>query len=190
MKSFIISVALLFSSLQGLAAETIFGNAVPANEAELNDTAPVELGLKFQALTDGTVSAVRFYRGVAIPSGYRASLWDSNGNLLATGIIIEGQSPVPGWQTVQFSNPVSITANTTYVASYFASNGQYAFEEGMDYDITNGNLVALGGIDNDGNGVYKYDSVSGFPTDTYNNTNYFVDVVFTAAPLTAKKHSR
>jgi hypothetical protein len=33
------------------------------------------------------------------------------------------------------------------------------------------------GVDGN-NGVYRYGSAPGFPTSSYNNTNYWVDVVF------------
>ena len=51
-------------------------------------------------------------------------LWDASGNLLATATFT-GET-ASGWQEVDFTNPVAITANTTYVASYFAPAGGYA----------------------------------------------------------------
>jgi hypothetical protein len=55
------------------------------------------------------------------------------------------------------------------------------------------NAFATTGIDNpplhalangvDGpNGVYLYSSTSGFPINTYNSTNYWVDIVYTVTP--------
>jgi hypothetical protein len=50
---------------------------------------------------------------------------------------------------------------------YFASGG-----------VQNGPLEALAdGVDG-GNGVYRYGASSGFPTLTYQATNYWVDVAF------------
>jgi len=85
-----------------------------------------------------------------------------------------------GWQEVTFATPVTITANTVYVASYHTDVGRYA---------ANGNYL-VSGVDNaplhalaDGvggaNGVYRYGSTA-FPTDTWHATNYWVDVAFTA----------
>ena len=34
--------------------------------------------------------------------------------------------PASGWQQVNFSTPVTITANTTYIASYLAPKGHYS----------------------------------------------------------------
>ncbi|TFD80602.1 DUF4082 domain-containing protein, partial [Cryobacterium psychrophilum] len=33
-----------------------------------------------------------------------------------------------------------------------------------------------------GNGVYRYGTTTGYPTSTYNNSNYWVDVVFMTGP--------
>ena len=38
--------------------------------------------------------------------------------------------PPPGWQQATFSAPVAVTANTTYVASYYAPNGRYSCDNG------------------------------------------------------------
>ena len=86
-----------------------------------------------------------------------------------------------GWQQANFSTPIQVTANTTYIASYYAPNGDYAVDSGM---------FAYSGVDNSplhvpaspavtgGNGVYGYGSSPAFPTSTYNAANYWVDVVF------------
>ena len=42
--------------------------------------------------------------------------------------------------------------------------------------MTNGPLTALAG-----GGVYAYGSSNTFPTSTYNNNNYWVDVVYSTA---------
>ena len=38
-----------------------------------------------------------------------------------------------GWQEVDFSQPVTIDANTTYIASYFAPNGHYSANSAYFY---------------------------------------------------------
>jgi len=156
-------------------------SVVPANPVEPDDGA-VELGVRFTSTVGGSVSAVRFYRGVAIPSGYAVHLWDAAGNLLATGVAIEGQGPAPGWQTVTFG-PVAIQPGHVYTASYYASTGGYAAEPGAfdgDANYQNGPLTLLSANAVGGNGVFAYGASGEFPTETYSNTNYFVDVVFTA----------
>lgn len=159
--------------------QTIFGARTPSGAAT-GDNRPVEVGVKFQASVDGVVNAVRFYRHAAIASGYVANLWTADGTLLATGRVVEGQSPAPGYQEVRFAAPVPIRPATTYVASYFASAGGYAFEAGgFSRRVTSGALSALDDETARGNGVYRYGPTSAFPTETFAAANYWVDVTFT-----------
>ena len=85
-----------------------------------------------------------------------------------------------GWQQVNFSSPVAIAANTTYVASYFDPQGHYSDQSpGFSSGVDNPPLHALANnISPDG--VYKYSTTSAFPNLTFNATNYYVDVVFRA----------
>ena len=72
----------------------------------------------------------------------------------------------------------SITANTTYVAGYLAPNGHYSdTPSGFSSAVTSTPLTALAN-GTSANGVYAYSSSSVFPTNTYNSTNYWVDVLF------------
>ena len=102
-------------------------------------------------------------------------MWSSTGTLLATATFTN--ETASGWQTVTFSNPVAITAGTTYVASYH-SNGRYAAT--ANYFTTarvNGPLTAPAS----NNGVYAYGTGNLFPTSTYGAANYWVDVIFSPA---------
>jgi hypothetical protein len=84
-----------------------------------------------------------------------------------------------GWQQVNFAVPVAITANTLYVASYHTDVGMYSVTRPYFTTAYNNaplRAPATGSVG--GNGVYRY-GASGFPTQTYQSTNYWVDVVFT-----------
>ncbi|OLC50454.1 MAG: hypothetical protein AUH43_05110, partial [Acidobacteria bacterium 13_1_40CM_65_14] len=145
------------------------------------DTGNVEIGTKFRTNVGGTISGIRFYKFSANTGTHIGSLWSSTGTKLA-GATFAGET-ASGWQQVNFATPVTITANTTYVASYHANAGRYAvnsqyFAAG---GVTNGPLTALAdGVDG-GNGVYKYGTGSIFPNLTFNSENYWVDVVFNGA---------
>ena len=93
--------------------------------------------------------------------------------------------PVPGWQHASFAAPIPISANTTYVAAYYAPNGLGAkTTEGLANGVAAGPLNAPAGASIGGNGIFAY-GYFGFPSQIYENTNYFVDVVFipvTSAP--------
>jgi hypothetical protein len=151
---------------------SIWDNAAPAGAVDAADTSPVTLGLRFQASSDGVITGVRFYRESDNTGSHTGSLWAADGTLLATGTFT-GESG-SGWQELDFSTPVPVTAGTTYVASYHTDAGHYAFTgSGLASAVTNGPLTALAV-----GGVYAYGSANTFPASTYNATNYWVDVVY------------
>ncbi|MGN6283976.1 MAG: DUF4082 domain-containing protein [Afipia sp.] len=142
------------------------------------DPNPVELGLKFQASSNGQITGIRFYKGAQNTGPHVADLWTADGTLLATATFVN--ETASGWQQVDFANPVTITAGTTYVASYH-TNGNYAADPNLlANSLTNGPLTAPSSSSSGGNGVYAYGSGSLFPTNTYNSTSYGVDVLFRA----------
>jgi hypothetical protein len=140
------------------------------------DTAAIEVGVKFRATTAGFITGIRFYKGGTANAGtHRGRLWSAAGTQLATANFT-GET-ASGWQQVNFAQPVAVTAGTTYVASYYAPRGRYSVNEGyFTSAISNGPLTALATGTDGGNGVYRYGS--GFPTNTWNASNYWVDVVF------------
>jgi hypothetical protein len=159
--------------------------ATPAS-ASVNDPNSVELGVRFTADVNGTVSGIRFYKGSTNTGTHIGNLWTSTGTLLARATFT-GET-ASGWQQVNFATPVAITANTVYVASYFAPVGNYAADgayfasAGVDRPPIH---LLQSGVGGGGNGVYAYGASSAFPVSTFNATNYWVDVAFTpsgAAP--------
>ena len=151
---------------------SIWQDAAPAGAVDAADTSPVALGLRFQASSDGTISGVRFYKETDNTGTHTGSLWTASGTLLATGTFT-GES-ASGWQELDFSTPVPVTAGTTYVASYHTDAGHYAFTSaGLSSAVTNGPLTALAA-----GGVYGYGPDGTFPSNTFNANNYWIDVVY------------
>ena len=151
---------------------SIWQNAAPSGVVDAADTSAVNLGVQFQASSDGTVSGVRFYKESDNTGTHTGSLWTAGGALLATGAF-SGESG-SGWQELDFSSPVSIVAGTTYVVSYHTNAGHYAITpSGLASAVTNGPLTALAG-----GGVYSYGSGNVFPSSSFNASNYWVDVVY------------
>ena len=151
---------------------SIWQDGPATGSAESNDPNAQTTGLKFQASSSGDITGVRFYKEVHDTGAHTGSLWSSTGTLLASGTF-SGET-ASGWQELDFSSPVAVTAGTTYVASYFSSTGYPAYTaQGLASAVTNGPLTALAG-----GGVYAYGSSNTFPSNTYNNNNYWVDVVY------------
>jgi hypothetical protein len=146
--------------------------------ASVSDSDAVELGVKFQASEDGYITGIRFYKGAANTGVHVGRLWKADGTLLAAATFVD--ETVGGWQQVLLPSPVEIDANTTYVASYHAPAGHYAFTSGgYATGTTRGPLTGLQSETSGGNGVYRYGAGGVFPTSSWNASNYWVDVVFT-----------
>jgi hypothetical protein len=164
---------------------TIFGNATPKTPVD-PDTNAVTLGVKFRSSQPGTISGIRFYRAARSSSGYVARLYTTGGTMLASKTVsAEPCATLPCWEQLNFASPISIAANTTYIAAYFVSGGHYAGDNnGLTNAVTNGPLSALASNQSGGNGVYHYGSSIGFPNQTYQASNYWVDISFTSSAPT------
>src|SRR5207302_8669396 len=75
-----------------------------------NDSAAVEVGVKFKSDVGGTITGIRFYKGPGNTGTHVGTLWSSTGTKLASATF-SGET-ASGWQQVNFSTPVTITANT------------------------------------------------------------------------------
>jgi hypothetical protein len=156
--------------------DTIFDFASPTT-ADSGDTSAVELGVKFTADSNGSITGIRFYKAAANTGTHVVGLWSTTGTLL--GQATASNESASGWQEADFSSPVSITAGTTYVAGYFAPNGHYSVSAGQfaSAGVDNPPLHALANNTSQ-NGLYAYASASTFPNSSYNSSNYSVDVLF------------
>jgi hypothetical protein len=169
-----------FTSTFMTAAQTItstmFASNAKPKKADGKDKSPIEVGVTFTADSDGYISGIRFYKSAANTGMHIANLWTSTGQLIASATY--ANETLSGWQQVNFAAPVAIKAGTTYVASYFAPNGHYSTStKYFKKAFTSGKLHApIGG------GVYQYGDSSEFPTQSYKNTNYWVDVVLNTFP--------
>ncbi|UQA61816.1 DUF4082 domain-containing protein [Polyangium aurulentum] len=152
---------------------------VPAILAD-SDTAAVEIGVKFRSSVAGQVTGIRFYKGAGNTGTHVGHLWNATGQQLAS-VTFPNES-ASGWQVAHFNAPVTIGANQVYVVSYHAPNGHYSANNNYFSSAgrTNGALYALKDGESGGNGVYRY-GTSGFPTSTWQGSNYWVDVLFVSA---------
>ena len=133
--------------------------------------------MKFRADVNGSITGIRFYKATANNGTHLGKLWSSNGTLLASATFT-GES-ASGWQQVNFSAPVSITANTVYVASYHTDAGHYSDSQNFfaNAGVDRGPIHALANGVSGSNGVYIY-GASAFPNQTFQATNYWVDIAF------------
>ena len=156
---------------------TMFGTLTPT-KADAGADASAELGMKFTTDTAGQVTALRFYKSAANTGSHVGNLWSSTGTLLAT--VTFANETASGWQQQALPTPVSLTANTTYVVSYHAGSGHYAYDTGYF-----NNTCDKSPLHAPVNGsAYVYGSTSKFPTTTYQASNYWVDLVLSTSVST------
>jgi hypothetical protein len=158
---------------------SIFESATPPT-IDAGDSNSVELGVKFSSDVDGTVTGIRFYKSAANVGTHVGSLWSSNGTLLAQATFTAESAS--GWQSVTFSSPIAITANTTYVAGYLAPSGHYSLQS-SGFASTGAENPPLHALANSvsPNGVFAYSSTPTFPSGSFKSSNYYVDVRFVAS---------
>lgn len=155
-----------------VASKTLFTTQVPSNPNG-TDGVPYELGMKFVSAKAGQINAIRFWKAASETGTHVGKIWSSTGgNALAT--VTFSNETASGWQEQALSAPLCIQANTTYVVSvninaYFA----IAYNQ-LASAIVSGDLSSVA----DGNnGVFG--SPNTFPTNSYQNSNYFCDIRFT-----------
>src|SRR5262245_122874 len=162
-----------------ITTSTIFAPTDMPGNPMANDQSSRELGLKFRSDKDGLIAGVRFYKGGPANGGqHLGRLWTIDGTLL--GSVAFANETDSGWQQALFQTPIQITANTTYVVSYFAPRGHYAADNSYfaSSGVDHAPLHALSDAAAGGNGVFLQSSTGGFPTDSSMATNYWVDVAF------------
>ena len=159
---------------------SLWDNSTAPAVVDSGDATPVEVGMRFRVDTTGVITALRFYKAQANSGTHVAHIWTSAGALLGTATFTN--ETASGWQTAVFSAPVSVTAGTTYVASYTAPNGHYSVSRNYfsPLGVDNGPLHGVASGAAGANGVYTYEPGS-LPTLTYQASNYWVDVEFNAA---------
>jgi hypothetical protein len=168
---------------------TLFSPAVVPTGTSSTNSAPVELGVRFQSDLSGYITGLRFYKAAADSSAHTGSLWAADGSLLASGTFTN--ETISGWQQLMFATPVPITANTIYIASYHTS-GAYFYTSNyfLNKGIDNGPLHAAQNSFANPNGVYVYSGGGQFPNHSMSASNYWADAVFsTTAPSVSTKLS-
>jgi len=170
--------------ISAYSQSTIFPSSSTPSLIDSNDAKPVELGLKFKSDTSGLITGIRFYKAAKNTGTHVAHLWSTSGTLLGSATFTSESAS--GWQQVNFAQPITVSANTIYIASYFAPVGHYSANTAYfsKRGVDNTPLHALADGVSGTNGVYYYSSnprSGGFPSNGYQATNYWVDVVFQTA---------
>ena len=155
---------------------TLWSSTTTPAVVDGGDPGAIEVGVKFRTTVDGFINGLRFYKAATNTGTHLGNLWRADGTLLAS--LTFSNETASGWQQATFTTPVPVTANTTYVASYFAPAGHYSFSGAYFGAAVNAAPLQALANSTSPNGVYRYGAASGFPASSYNSSNYWVDVLF------------
>ena len=157
---------------------------MPADRRMSDDASPVELGVKFNSDVNGFINGIRFYKGAGNTGTHVGNLWTSTGTLLATAMFTN-ESP-SGWQQVLFDAPV-------------ADHGEHDLRRVVSHQrrpllgvrrllqqrwASIAAAACAGDRAPSAATACSATAPSAFPTQTFNATNYWVDVVFDSTPDT------
>jgi hypothetical protein len=155
-------------------AQSVFTTQTPA-WPDVTDGVAYELGMKFRATRAGTVSAIRFWKAASDTGAHTGTIWSAAGAALAS-VNFTGET-ASGWQQQALAAPLAVQANTVYVVSVSTTSRFAMTSGGLSAAVVSGDLSSVA----DGaNGVFG--SAGAFPTGSWNNGNYFRDIVYEATP--------
>jgi hypothetical protein len=143
---------------------------------DTEDPTAYELGVLFHSDVAGSIVGFRFYKAAANAGAHIGRLWDlSQTKLGEVNFTDETES---GWQTAILETPIAITAGTHYVASYVCPAGHHS-ESANYFTAAHDNDPLHAPTDYGGynNGLYTW-TLNTMPNQTYEDTNYWVDVLF------------
>ena len=129
-----------------------------------------ETGVKVQATLGAEIRSVRFYKSPGETGTHVGRIWSEGGTQLAQ-VTFTGETS-SGWQTEDLATPLAITKGQTYVISVNRNDFYPVTPAGLATQITAGPVRTIVGS----NGVYG-DAAGTFPTTSWNNSSYLVDLV-------------
>lgn len=164
--------------------QTLFTTQTPAI-LNRNDST-YTLGTAFKAKVPGNVLGIRTYVANVPTTSPSGAIFSSAGATLksqAFGTLSPNQ-----WNQILFSTPLHIDAYTLYVAAagplnvYNATSGFFTPDS-----YENGDLMAkLTGYN--GNGRFVANAALTYPNQSFNDTLYFVDLIFQTDTEAADQH--
>jgi methionine-rich copper-binding protein CopC len=159
--------------LPGQCPCTLFQDTDQPTTVATNDLANVTVGVAFTPATNGTVTAIRYWKSLGAAGGNPVTLYGPTGTALGTATATS--ETTVGWQSATFSTPVAVTAGSSYTAAVQYPQGGYPYAYGAyTAPQTVGPLTTPASA-----GRYVYGT--GLPGIAV-TTAYYVDLVFINAP--------
>jgi hypothetical protein len=156
------------------------------NASNLNDGTDYTFGTVFNSSSNGQIHGIKWYFPDYLPNDHVVGLlytWTNNtaGTELARVTFTNTQS---GWNQALFTTPVTITANTKYVAAVWTVDRYVRVTGQFGSAVTSGDLTAFADTTGVHNGKFKSGVGSpSYPDSSTNANGYLADVLYTAGGI-------
>lgn len=165
--SFIGIVLFFLLSMVLFSQNSIFTNQTPSGVGNDSD---YELGTKFTTTQNAIITKIKYYKTAGETGSHSGKIWNANGEKLAE-VSFTNESNF-GWQIAELTSPILVFPGNVYIVSVNA-NTEYAYTSNeLAVQISNGFLSSV--ADNN-NGVFN-DTPELFPSQSFNNSNYYRDI--------------
>ncbi|MBW4612840.1 MAG: DUF4082 domain-containing protein [Desmonostoc vinosum HA7617-LM4] len=155
----------------GVTTQTVFTTQTPSNQ-NATDGSTYELGMKFRSASAGQLVGIRYWKAASEGGTHVGNIWAATGGTPLTTVTFTNET-ASGWQQATLSSPLNIQANTTYVVSVNCNSHFAMTAGGLSSSTVNEDLSTVA----DGSNCL-YGGIHDFPTSSYQNSNYFRDVLF------------
>lgn len=162
---------------------TVFTAQAPAGGGNtLSDNVQLEVGMKFRSVINTYVTGVRFYKTANNIGTHIGELYSYPAGVRLAQVTFTSETQT-GWQVASFFPAIQITAGTTYIISYWSSQGFYTSTNNyFTTAVVNSPLTGLADGTDGPNGVYRYTNTPAFPNATFQKANYWVDPITNPSP--------
>lgn len=148
------------------------------NDNSTSGFTSIEVAMVFNSGVSGNIIGAKYYHMAGMTGVRTAQLFTMAGNPLAQ--VNFPLATTNGWQSVNFTTPVTIAPFTNYMIAVFQSDGTTAqYIGGFNSDVVNYPLTAPATTSvSSGNGVAIYCNTPTFPTVNCSGYNFGVDAIF------------
>jgi hypothetical protein len=137
-------VDVVFAAAGAPSSSSLFLPSDVPTIVDADDTNSVELGVKFKASTQGSITGIRFYKGSQNTGTHIAHLWSTAGTLLASETFAD--ETASGWQQVDLATPFNITTGSIYSAPEVSVSNTIVPSEFLESNVFYGPTVVGGAV--------------------------------------------
>lgn len=163
----------------GAPPEFMMGRTLPGSmDVSDGGPSPYTLGTIFTPTVSGVVTHVKYFvpvtpNNVASAPNIKIGLFGPTGTLLGSRTFNPNDWDTGNWADFPFTTPVAVTAGTQYTIALFTPDRYTVTSHYYDTSFLTGHLAQAVGA-----GVFDGTWDLTYPTQTYNNNNYNIDVIF------------